>query len=99
MTSTNSINSLQHLIGTVATGGSTEAKRPDSATSGSSATSNVGKLDQASLSSASTLVGQALSGSDVRTAKVSALQQAIASGSYRVPSSAIADKIVSSLLN
>jgi negative regulator of flagellin synthesis FlgM len=55
--------------------------------------------DQANLSSTGGLVAQALEGSDTRPAKVAALQQALASGSYNVPSSDVADKIIQSLLD
>jgi negative regulator of flagellin synthesis FlgM len=41
---------------------------------------------------------QAFSGSDVRGDKVAALQQAISSGTYNVASSAVADKLMSALL-
>jgi negative regulator of flagellin synthesis FlgM len=55
---------------------------------------NVEQADQTSLSSAA----QALDGSDIRSTKVDALQQAIAAGSYSVSSSDVADKIIQSLL-
>jgi negative regulator of flagellin synthesis FlgM len=54
--------------------------------------------DQTSLSSASTLLAHALTTSDVRADKVASLQQAIGSGSYNVPSSDVADKLLNSLL-
>ncbi|MEO6802001.1 MAG: flagellar biosynthesis anti-sigma factor FlgM [Granulicella sp.] len=54
--------------------------------------------DQTSLSSASTLLAQALTTSDVRMDKVASLQQAINSGSYHVSSSDVADKLLNSLL-
>jgi negative regulator of flagellin synthesis FlgM len=54
--------------------------------------------DQASVSSTGGLVAQALSTPDVRTDKVAELQSAIASGSYQVPASEVAGKIVDSLL-
>lgn len=63
------------------------------------ATSNSSTIkDQASVSTTGGLVAQALTTSDVRQEKVAALQSAIASGSYNVPSSAVASKIVDSLL-
>ena len=63
---------------------------------GSSSSSAV---DQASLSQASGLMAQALVGSDdVRNEKVAALQESIAAGTYNVSSSAVADKLVSSML-
>ena len=55
---------------------------------------DVEHADQTNFSSAA----QALDGSDIRSAKVSALQQAIAAGSYSVSSSDVADKIIQSLL-
>jgi negative regulator of flagellin synthesis FlgM len=54
--------------------------------------------DETTLSSTAGLVARALSGSDVRTAKVEALQKAITDGSYNVPSSEVAGKIMDSLL-
>ncbi len=54
--------------------------------------------DQTSVSAAAGLVTAALSTSDVRQDKVSALQTAIANGSYSVPASAVAGKIVENLL-
>ncbi len=60
---------------------------------------NVEHADQASLSSAGGLVAQALESPDTRSAKVASLQQAIATGSYNVSSSDVADKIIQSLLD
>ena len=56
------------------------------------------QADQAVLSTAAGLIATSLAGSDVRTAKVEALQQAIASGNYNVSSSDVADKMIQSLL-
>lgn len=53
--------------------------------------------DQAVISSTSGLLSQALNASDVRLYKVLPLQQAIASGSYSVASSDVADRVISSL--
>jgi negative regulator of flagellin synthesis FlgM len=60
---------------------------------------NVEHADLASLSSAGGLVAQALESPDIRSAKVASLQQAIATGSYNVSSSDVADKIIQSLLD
>lgn len=60
---------------------------------------NVEHTDQTNLSSTGGLVAQALEGSDTRSAKVASLQQAIAAGTYTVPSSDVADKIIQSLLD
>jgi negative regulator of flagellin synthesis FlgM len=59
---------------------------------------NLEQTDQARLSSTGGLVAQALGDSDVRMEKVAALQHAIASGSYSVSSSDVADKMIHSLL-
>lgn len=54
--------------------------------------------DEARLSSTSGLIAQALDASDVRTGKIQALQQAIASGTYNVSPSDVAEKMIDSLL-
>lgn len=61
--------------------------------------SSVEHADQTKLSSTGGLVAQALESSDIRSAKVASLQQAIAAGTYSVPSSDVADKIIQSLLD
>ncbi len=55
--------------------------------------------DQTNLSSTAGLVAQVLESSDIRSAKVASLQQAIATGTYSVSSSDVADKIIQSLLD
>jgi len=50
-------------------------------------------FDRTSLSANAVLMAQALSGSDVRTDRVTALQQSIAAGTYNVSSSDVADKV------
>jgi|KBSMisStandDraft_5_1062788.scaffolds.fasta_scaffold126437_3 negative regulator of flagellin synthesis FlgM len=55
--------------------------------------------DEARLSSTGGLIAQALESSDVRTAKVEALQKAISDGSYNVSSANVADKMIRSLLD
>ena len=96
------INSLQQTINSIP---SSEAKQatpvssPDSVskeTEGSIA--NMAQVDQANLSLSGGFVAQALEGSDTRSAKVASLQQAIASGTYSVSSSDVADKIIQSML-
>ncbi|WP_446742371.1 flagellar biosynthesis anti-sigma factor FlgM [Silvibacterium acidisoli] len=53
--------------------------------------------DQTSLSSASTLVSQAIGLPDVDMAKVAEVQNALASGTYQVSSSDVAAKLIDSL--
>lgn len=55
-------------------------------------------IDDANLSFASNMVGQALAGNDVRTDKVAALQQSITAGTYNVSSSDVAAKVLNALL-
>jgi negative regulator of flagellin synthesis FlgM len=54
--------------------------------------------DETHLSSAARLVHQTLSLPDVRAGKVAEMQQALASGSYNVSSSAVAEKLIGSML-
>ncbi|HMG02742.1 MAG TPA: flagellar biosynthesis anti-sigma factor FlgM [Edaphobacter sp.] len=56
------------------------------------------ETDETKLSPASAQIAQALGESDVRTEKVAALQKAIASGSYSVSSSDVADKLMQTML-
>ena len=54
--------------------------------------------DQATVSSAATEVSQAASGDGVRADKVAAIQSALAQGTYNVPASLVASKLVESML-
>lgn len=56
------------------------------------------KGDSATLSSAGSEVSQVASTSDVRMEKVAAVQAAIAAGTYHVPPSAVAGKVVDAML-
>ncbi len=53
--------------------------------------------DETTLSSASGLLAQSLSISDVRTDKVDALRAALNDGTYQVSSSSVADKLIQSM--
>lgn len=88
------INNLQLTVGSVESANPAE---PTSIQPGGSST-QVSHADQADLSSAAGSIAQSLTTSDVRTDKVAALQQAIASGSYNVSSGEVADTIIQSLL-
>ena len=57
-----------------------------------------GTGDATQLSAAGAVLAKATAGSDVRTEKVAALQAAIASGTYHVSASDVADKLIGSLL-
>jgi flagellar biosynthesis anti-sigma factor FlgM len=53
--------------------------------------------DQATLSSAASIAAQSAAAADVRMDKVMQVQQAIAAGTYAVPSSDVADKMIDHL--
>jgi negative regulator of flagellin synthesis FlgM len=55
-------------------------------------------VDEAELSIAVGVLAQALAGSDVRSDRISVLQQSIATGTYNVSSSKIASKLIKALL-
>ncbi len=69
----------------------------DSSVKESVSADTTNKKDAATLSTASSLLAKALDTSDVRSAKVDALRQSIADGSYSVPSIEVAGKIVDAL--
>jgi flagellar biosynthesis anti-sigma factor FlgM len=54
--------------------------------------------DQATLSHAGTEVSQSAAQEGVRADRVAAVQQALAAGTYTVPASAVADKVIDSML-
>ena len=91
----NSLESLRSLFGVnAATEPAAQNKANASAASASSFAS-----DQATLSSAASEVSQAASGEGVRADKVAAVQAALAAGTYSVPASAVASKLVDSMLS
>ena len=101
MSYANGVGALQQMLNSM----TPAATQPVESASGSNqhhaVIANAGRTDNADhtdLSSASGLIAQALQGSDTRTAKVAALQQAIASGTYSVSSSDVAGKMIQSLL-
>lgn len=99
MTGLDGINSLQQALGSL---GVKENRATDAAsaqTAGAAASTRAAQAtDQASVSSAGGLAAQLSAGPEVRTEKVAQLQAAIASGTYNVPASAVADKLVAHLL-
>ena len=66
--------------------------------SGSAAPSQTPGADTAQLSAAATEVSQTTSVSDVRLDKVASIQTALQAGTYRVPASAVAQKVIGALL-
>jgi len=104
MTGMDGINSLQKMLGALTVNSSTNVSGAAAAgKAGSSQESSVkissNTVDSANLSAAGGLASsQATDTSDVRMTKVSELKAAIASGSYNVSASAVADKMVEGML-
>jgi negative regulator of flagellin synthesis FlgM len=92
------IGGLQQPINSISSP-ETKPAVPAITTNGDDLVASVEHTDEANLSSAGGIVAQALEGSDVRTTKVAALQQAIADGSYNVASSDVAEKMIETLLD
>ena len=100
---TNGIGNTQNPFAaeTAATSGASQTERAASVSPLNSATSGVplsSGADHTKLSGFGGALAQVLSTSDVRMDKVTALQQAIASGTYNVSASDVADKMIQSLL-
>ena len=101
MSYANGIGALQQALSSIAPAATQLASQTAetvAANQHSTSVAKTGHADQANLSSASGMIAHALEGSDVRSEKVTALQQAIASGSYKVSSSEVAGKMIQSLL-
>ena len=99
MSYTNGLNNLQHFISTAVTSTPSEAKNANTGVETAAKINGVVASDKARLSTASSLVSLAISGSDVRSEKIAPLQAAIAAGTYHVSSSDVANKVIHSLLN
>ena len=53
--------------------------------------------DRATLSRAATEVSQTAAGPEVRMERVAAIRQALAAGTYRIPASEVADKVIDAM--
>jgi negative regulator of flagellin synthesis FlgM len=100
---TNGIGNSQNPFAaeTNAASGPAQAERTASVSVANAATAGATlstAVDHAKLSGFGGALAQALTQSDVRMEKVTGLQQAIASGTYNVSASDVAEKIISSLL-
>lgn len=89
-----SLESLKTIFGASPTA---SAARPQTR-SGSSSSSDSAASDRATLSSAGSHVALANSDSDVRLEKVASIRSQLLAGTYNVPASAVAGKLVTSLL-
>jgi negative regulator of flagellin synthesis FlgM len=87
----NSLDGLRSLLGVnPASPSAPQSKSNASAAASGSAFDS----DRATFSSAASEVAQAVSGEGVRPEKVAAVQAALADGTYNVPASAVASKLV-----
>jgi negative regulator of flagellin synthesis FlgM len=102
MSYTNGIGNLQQVLGSVTPAATQPASQVAELGNAPKqikvSPAHAEQVDQTNLSSTSGMIAHALEGSDVRMEKVASLQQAIASGSYSVSSSAVAGKMIDSLL-
>lgn len=103
MSFTNGIGDLKQVLSSITPAATTATQAQQIASVKANADNQTGSVrepqaDEARLSSTAGLIAQSLEGSDVRTAKVEALQQAIANGTYSVSSSDVADKMIQSML-
>jgi len=88
------LEGLKSLLGT----GAAEAASTQQARGTASAASSGIGSDQATVSSAGSEISQMAGDSDVRMDKVAEIQAALSSGSYNVPASAVASKVVDAML-
>jgi flagellar biosynthesis anti-sigma factor FlgM len=87
------LDGLKSLLGVTPPSSPETQRVKDQAAEGSSLTS-----DRATVSSAGSEVAQTASDGGVRADKVAQIQAALASGTYNVPASAVAPKVVDSML-
>ena len=90
----NSLDGLRSLLGVNPTASSAPQSKSNASRAGGTF-----DTDRATLSDAANEVSQAASGEDVRTEKVAAVQAALAAGTYNVPASAVASKLVDAMLS
>ena len=102
MSYTNGIGDLKQALNSIIPNAATTETQQLTSKKASDSSNNTPnrelKADEARLSSTGGLIARALDASDVRTGKIQALQQEIASGTYNVSSSDVAEKMIDSLL-
>jgi flagellar biosynthesis anti-sigma factor FlgM len=91
----NNVEALNAFLGVTAPG---SARAPQVRGNESASTQATLTGDQATLSRAGTEVSQSASLAGVRADKVAAIQQALAAGTYSVPASAVAGKVIDTML-
>jgi flagellar biosynthesis anti-sigma factor FlgM len=90
----NSLDGLRSLLGVNPT--PAQASQPKG---NAAATGGAFDTDRATLSNAANEVSQSMSDEGVRPEKVAAIQSALAAGTYEVPASAVASKLVDAMLS
>jgi negative regulator of flagellin synthesis FlgM len=90
-----SMDGLKSLLGVNPAAPSAHESRSAAATA---ASGNALDGDRATLSSAGSEAAQTVSDEGVRTDKVASIQAALAQGTYNVPASAVASKMVDAML-
>lgn len=88
----NNLQGLQQLFS------SQEVTRTESGKTETGAAATQAGTDQATLSSAASLAAAAAPDSDVRMDKVAEVQKAVADGTYNVPASEVAGKMIDHML-
>lgn len=90
-----SLDGLRSLLGV----NQTDTPAPQGKGSGSAATGTSSfDTDRATFSSAASEVSQAAAGDGARMDKVAAVQSALAAGTYSVPATSVASKLVDAML-
>ncbi len=91
----NSMDGLRSLLGV----NPSAPSAPQGKSSTTAAPGSAFDSDRATLSSAGNEMAQAASGEGVRAEKVAEVQSALAAGTYNVPASAVATKMVDAMLS
>lgn len=94
MNMSSSLDGLRSLLGISSTQPTATPHRNSASTAPSSAVSS----DLATVSNAGSEVSQALSSDGVRLDKVASIQAALAAGTYSVPASAVASRVMDAML-
>jgi negative regulator of flagellin synthesis FlgM len=89
------VDGLKTLLGVPSTGPAQSGPAKNEAPSSTSGLAG----DRATLSSAGSEISEATSGSDARMERVAAVQGAIAAGTYSVPASKVAGKVMDAMLS
>jgi anti-sigma28 factor (negative regulator of flagellin synthesis) len=98
MNITNNVSTQRSEVNTASSAAETKAVSQAATTAANTKAANTKAADQANISSASGAISAALNVSDVRQEKVGPIQAAIQARTYNIPSGAVADKIISSLI-